>query len=135
MSSQKAQGLFVELGHAFVDRGMRAALENQKLAPCDSTPEHVGEAQRGNGVVATESDLGRGLDARQLGESIMGDHRARLAHEGIKRLLWSAAHESRKLVDVFWLGRIKLGREAVREYPLDDHFLDAVQALCNAPPA
>src|SRR6266436_3406002 len=135
MSSQKAQSLFIELGHAFVESGMRAAFKNQKLTSRDSTLERVGEAQRGNGVVATESDLGRGLDACQLGESIVGDHRARLAHEGIKRLLWSAAHESCELVDVFWLGRIKLGREAVREYPLDDHFLDAVQGLCNTQPA
>ena len=67
--------------------------------------------------MATESDLSRGFDECQLDESIVRDHRARLAHEGIKWLLRPAAHESRELVDVFWLGRIKLGREAVREYP------------------
>src|SRR5499427_7582961 len=43
--------------------------------------------------------------------------------------------ESCELVDVFWLSRVKLGREAVREYPLNDHFLDTIQGLCNAPPA
>src|SRR5262252_3278547 len=135
MSSQKAQSLFVELCDTFVDSGVRAAFKNQKLTPRDSTRERTGEAQRGDGVVATESDLGRRLDARQLGKSIVGDHCARLAREGVKRLLRSAAHECRKLVDVFWLGRIKLGREAVREYPLDDHFRDTVQRFCNAPPA
>src|SRR5262245_28203449 len=72
ISSQKAQRLFVELGHALVDGGMRAAFKNQKLTPRDSILERVGEAQRGNGVVATESDLRRGVDACHLGKSIVG---------------------------------------------------------------
>ena len=36
----------------------------------------------------TESDLGRCVYPTELGHSVMGSHRVRLADESIKRLFW-----------------------------------------------
>ena len=55
------------------------------------------------------------------GQRVMGDHRVRLAHERIERLLRPAAHEGGELIDIVGLGRIKLGREAPGKDALDDH--------------
>ena len=72
---QEAQRLLVELGCALVNRSVSAGLEHQKLATIDSAGQRVGESQRGDLVVATEGDLGRCFNTRELGDSIMGDHR------------------------------------------------------------
>jgi hypothetical protein len=80
---QEAQSLLIEFGRALVDRRVRAGLEHQKLATLDSFGQRVGETQRGHLVVAAKSDLGRRFDMRQLGDRIVGDHRVRLAHEGV----------------------------------------------------
>jgi hypothetical protein len=72
---QEAQSLLVELGRALVNGSMCAGLEHEKLAAIDTVGQRVSEAQRGDLVVATESDLGRCFDTGQLGNRIMIDHR------------------------------------------------------------
>jgi hypothetical protein len=111
---QEAQGLLIELGYALVDGSVRAGLEHQKFVRLDSICQRVGEAQRGHKVVAAECDLGRGRDTAELGDCIMGDHRVRLAYEGVERLFRPTAHESGELVDIVRLARIKLRRENTR---------------------
>src|SRR5208282_6116313 len=59
---EEAQRLVVELGDAFVDRGMRAGLEHREFASLDAVLHRVGEAGRGDEIVAAEGDLGRRLD-------------------------------------------------------------------------
>src|SRR5271156_1589557 len=134
MTVEEVQRLFVELGYAFVNGGMRAGLENYEFAPLDGTLHWVGETGRAHDVVAADGGLGRSLDTGELGDSIMGDHRVRLTHEGIERLLWPAAHESGKLIDVIRLCGVKLRCETEWKNPLDYHFLDT-QALCARLPA
>jgi hypothetical protein len=56
MLIQKAQSLFVEPGHVFIDGGVRAAFEDKKLAPSYSVLKSIGETQRRNSVVAAESN-------------------------------------------------------------------------------
>ena len=54
--------------------------------------------------MAAEGHLGRRGDLAELAKRIVGDHRIRLANEGVERLLRPAAHEGGELVDVlgFW---------------------------------
>ena len=108
---------------------MRTGLEDRKFAPLDAVLHRIGEAGRGHVIVAAEGDLGRRLDLRERGQAVVVDHRARLAHERIERLLRPAAHECRKLIDIVRLGRIEFGREAPGKDALDDHLGDAVQPL------
>ena len=72
---EEAQGLLVELGRALVNGSMCAGREHEKLATIDTLGQRVGEAQRGDLVVATEGDLGRCFDMGQLGNSIVVNHR------------------------------------------------------------
>ena len=114
---EKTQRLLVELGDVLVDGSMRAALEDRQLAPADAVLHRFRETGGGDGVVAAEGDLGRGLDARERGRGIVGDHRIRLAHEGIERLCWTFAHEGGERLDIIRLRRVELRGEAPGKMP------------------
>ena len=89
----------VELGDVLVDGSMRAALEDNQLAPGDAVLHCVREAGRGDEVVPAERDLGRRLDAGERGSGIVSNHRIGLAEEGFERLRRTAPHEGGEGLD------------------------------------
>src|SRR5690242_3256423 len=133
---QECQGPAVELLDVLVERCVGAVLEDGDLrAPRDPLGQRFGEAGRAHGIVAAERDEGRRLDHAERVVGVMGQHRPRLAHEGVHRRHRAAAHEVGQRVEVLGPFGVKPGGEAPGEDPLDHHVGDAAQSLRHDPPA
>src|SRR5262245_32572517 len=81
MALQESQRLVIELGDIFVERRVRAALEDQELGIADAGLQSIGKTRRRQLIVAPERDQRRRADSSEMRVHVMSEHGVRLLDE------------------------------------------------------